>query len=198
MDKTGKSKSGILFVVSAPSGCGKSTLVAKALARLNNPAHTISRIVTYTTRQPRTGEINNQDYVFVHKDEFAALQAANHFCEVTIYNDNLYGSPRAFLDRLPHGESFIAITDRAGLAFYNKLCDAAICIWISPPSMEVLAQRLTARGSETPESLRRRLDLAALEIEQEKSSPLCQYHIVNDNLETATEELVEIIEYNSN
>lgn len=194
MDKTQKSKSGLLFVVSAPSGSGKSTLVARALARLNKSAHTISRIVTYTTRQPRSGEINGQDYVFVNKEEFAKLQAANHFCEVTTYNDNLYGSPRAFLDRLPHGESFIAITDRAGLAFYKKLCDAAVCIWISPPSLEVLQARLTRRGSETPESLRRRLDLAALETEQEKSSPLCQHHIVNDDLETATEELVKIID----
>lgn len=190
MNKSVKSKSGRLFVVAAPTGGGKSTLVTRALAKLNS---LVTRIVTYTTRPPRPGEIDGQDYIFVNRDAFTKLQAENHFAEVTTYNDNLYGSPRAFLDRLPNGESFVAITDRAGLKFYKQLCDTAVCIWISPPSLEVLQTRLANRRSETPGSLMRRLALAAQEMAQEKSSPLCHYHIINDELDRATEELIKIM-----
>jgi guanylate kinase len=195
MDKIGKSKSGCLFVVSAPTGGGKTTLVTNAIAALQN-SFQIERVVTYTTRTPRFGEVNGIDYVFVGEEEFSRLHSANHFVEVTTYNDNLYGSPRAFLEKLPTGASFIAITDRAGIVAYKKLCDTAICVWITPPSLETLAVRLRNRDSETEESFKQRLELATEEMAAEKQTPLCSYLIINSDLETATAEFVDIIQSN--
>ena len=192
MNKTEKSKSGLLFVVSAPTGGGKSTLVTKALPILQKQ-FAISRIVTYTTREQRPGEIHGQDYHFVTKAEFFARQNADFFAETTQYHNHLYGSPKDFLPMLSEGKSFIAITDRAGVAFYKKLCPNAICIWITPPSLEVLAKRLTARGSESPDSLKHRLQLAEAEMISEQQIPLCSNYIVNDDIGSAVAALVEMI-----
>ena len=192
MNKSQKSKRGLLFVVSAPTGGGKTTLVTKALPVLQKQ-FAISRIVTYTTRPQRPGEIHGQDYQFVTKAEFIKLQTSNFFVETTQYNDNLYGSPKDFLPRLSSGESFIAITDRAGLAFYKTVCPEAVCIWITPPSLEVLAKRLTSRGSESPEGLRQRLQLAEAEMIAEQQISLCSNHIVNDDIDNAVAALVKVI-----
>lgn len=192
MNKTQKSKRGLLFVVSAPTGAGKTTLVTKALPILQEQ-FAISRIVTYTTRAQRPGEIHGQDYQFVTKAEFISLQMSNFFVETTQYHDNLYGSPKDFLPRLPQGESFIAITDRAGLVFYKNLCPEAVCIWITSPSLEVLAKRLASRGSESPASLKHRLQLAEVEMIAEHNTPLCTHHIVNDNIDHAVATLIRVI-----
>ena len=195
MDKTKKSKKGLLFIVAAPTGGGKTTLVNNALSLLKKKIP-IERIVTYTTRPMRKNEENGRDYIFVDREEFLRLQAAQHFFEVTTYNDNLYGSPRSFLKQIPKGASFIAITDRSGVISYKQLCDKAVCIWITPPSLEILATRLKNRGSESEESLHQRLALAAEEIAAEEHTPLCSYEIINSTIESATEQLVDIITSN--
>ena len=192
MEGTQKCKMGHLFIVAAPTGGGKTTLVSNSLNTLqkNFP---IERIVTYTTRKMRKNEENGRDYIFINREEFLKLQTTHYFFEVTIYNDNLYGSPRAFLDQMKQGKSFIVITDRAGITSYKKLYDQAICIWITPPSLEILATRLKNRCSETEEQLQRRLALAAKEIKAEKETPLCTYEIINSDINEATNELIEII-----
>lgn len=180
-------------MVSAPTGGGKTTLVTKALSSLS-PRFPITRLVTYTTRQPRPGEVHGTDYTFISKEEFAKLQIENFFAETTCYNGNMYGSPLSFLQLLPTGQSFIAITDRAGIAAYQLVCPTAVCIWIYPPSLEVLSLRLKKRGSENAASLEQRLALGAEEILAEQNSPLCAYHILNENIEEAAGQLIEIIE----
>lgn len=193
MNKRKKIKRGTLFVVSAPTGGGKSTVVTQALQGLEKK-FPISRIVTYTTRPSRPGENPGVDYHFVSKELFKKLQSENKFAEITQYNNNFYGSPRDFLLQLDEGKSFIAITDRAGVVFYKNLCPDAILIWIAPPSLEVLQQRLKLRGSETAASLQQRLALAEKELALEQASPLCSHHIINDQLPSAVNQLVEIVE----
>lgn len=180
-------------MVSAPTGGGKTTLVSKALPILQKKI-SISRIVTYTTRAKRLGEIQGQDYQFVTKEEFNLLKEANFFIEVTTYNNNLYGSPNSFLPHLLIGKSFVAITDRTGLSFYKDFLPEAVCIWITPPSLKILATRLTERATESQETLRQRLQLAEGEIIAEKTNPLCNHHIINDDLDEAVRKLIHIVE----
>ena len=194
MYKSKKSKRGQLFVISAPTGGGKSTLVAKTLASLQKKFH-IARIVTYTTRPPRPGEEAGKDYHFVSHEQFEKLEKDSFFTEVTAYNTHVYGSPRNFLEPLEQGTSFIAITDRAGIAFYKTHYPFTICIWITPPNLATLTSRLTKRGSETPESLQRRLQLAEQEMQAEIDHPLCTEHLINDELEASALELQHLIEH---
>jgi guanylate kinase len=195
MDKTKKSKKGLLFIVAAPTGGGKTTIVNNALGFLQKNFF-IERIVTYTTRQMRKNEEDGRDYIFVTREEFLRLQAAKHFFEITTYNDNLYGSPRDLVERIAEGKSFIAITDRVGIISYKKLYDKAVCVWIKPPSLEILGARLKKRGSESEDSLQRRLALAREEIAAEEHTPLCKYKILNTTIESATEKLIDIITSN--
>lgn len=180
-------------MISAPTGGGKTTLVNKALPILQEKI-AISRIVTYTTRAKRQGEEHGKDYQFVTKEQFNLLNEANFFIEVTSYNDNLYGSPNNFSSNLSIGESFVAITDRLGLSFYKDFFPEAVCIWIAPPSLNILATRLTERGSESEKSLKQRLQLAEEEMMAEKTTPLCHHHIINDKLDQAVTSLISIIE----
>ncbi|MBM3887331.1 guanylate kinase [Candidatus Dependentiae bacterium] len=192
MTKNKKNTMGRLFVVSAPTGGGKTTLVTKALTKLRKH-FPIERIITYTTRSMRPGEKNTLDYIFVTLQEFTKLQSENYFIEITNYHNNMYGSPGTFINEMQDGKSFIAITDRNGIISYKKLYSDAICIWITPPSLEILAIRLKARGSETEDTLKKRLASAADELKAEQEAPLCSYHIVNDVQEKATQELIDII-----
>jgi guanylate kinase len=141
----------------------------------------------------RFNEQNGKDYHFLDHDEFLTLKSKNHFFEVTSYNSNYYGSPQSCIDQLSHGRSFIAITDRAGIQSYKNRCNDVIPIWISPPSVEILHHRLTKRGTENPNDLKRRCDLGAQEYEEEIRNPLCQHLIVNQEVDSSTNELVSII-----
>jgi guanylate kinase len=146
----------------------------------------------------RHNEVNGKDYHFINSEQFSKLESQNHFFEVTSYNNKRYGSPRSCLNDLTLGKSYIAITDRPGIQSYTKdkaIQDSTTCIpiWICPPSIEILHQRLKQRNTENPIDLERRCVLGSQEYEEEKKSPLCRYHIVNHHLDTATDELVTII-----
>jgi guanylate kinase len=145
----------------------------------------------------RHNELNGKDYHFVDCEQFSNLESKNHFFEVTSYNNQRYGSPRSCLDDLKLGKSYIAITDRPGIQSYTAdtaTQGAAIPIWICPPSVEILHQRLKSRNTENPIDLERRCALGAQEYADEKKNPICRYQIVNHDLETATAELVLIIQ----
>lgn len=192
MDKTKKIKSGHLFVVSAPTGGGKSTIVTNAIKFLIKKIQ-IERVITYTTRPPRIGEIDHVDYIFISKAEFIKLKSEEYFFEVTNYNDQFYGSPKSFLSKLQDGISFIAVTDRTGILSYKNLYPKAICIWITPPSLSILTDRLKNRGSESAKNLAQRLLIAENEIAAEEKNPLCQYHIINADLEKTIREFTDIV-----
>ena len=172
---------GTLFVISAPSGAGKTSLVLALLK--HRPG--LSRLITYTTRSPRAGEVNGCDYHFITESDFKLKIEQNFFLEWSCAYGAYYGSPRSLLDDIRQGQSFIAIVDRLGARALHKLITSAVCIWIVPPSLSVLERRLTLRASDCQERIRYRLQLARQEMEQERIEPFFQFVIVNDSFEEA-------------
>jgi guanylate kinase len=157
---------GILFVVSAPSGAGKSTLL-NALRQTPDFVYSVS----CTTRAPRPGEIDGEDYHFVTMEEFQRRLAAGDFLEHAQVHDNYYGTLRgAVIEQLRAGVDVMLDIDVQGArqvrADANQEIQASVAdVFIMPPSMEELRRRLTKRGTETPEQIETRLGNAAAEME---------------------------------
>jgi guanylate kinase len=164
-----QSRTGLIVVVSAPSGGGKSSLCQRLL---NWSPHLVYS-VSCTTRPPRGGEQHGQDYIFLSTEEFERRIAANEFLEYAKYNGNYYGTPRAFveeqlaagrdvlLDIEVQGASQVAERVRGGGFAYP---DALVMIFLMPPSLELLETRLRRRGTDSDETIRKRLALAQQEM----------------------------------
>lgn len=181
---------GGLFVVSAPSGGGKTSLTRAsidALAKAGIPAE-IS--VSYTTRAPRPGEQDGVHYHFVDRAAFEAMVARGEFLEhATIYGQ-YYGTARAKTEqRLAAGRDLILDIDWQGARQIRQHMHEAIGIYILPPSMAKLEQRLRARKQDTEDAIRQRLDLARQEMAHYE---YYDYVIVNKDFEQAMGELVSI------
>ena len=179
---------GLLFVLSAPSGCGKTTLLRQVMERLSG----LSFSVSHTTRQPRTGEVNGRDYHFISMEEFKAVRDCqpSGFLEWAEVHGNCYGTSRQEVDsRLAAGMDVILDIDVQGAEQVRRNAQP-VTIFIAPPSLTELERRLRGRGTESEESLRRRLANAAKEME---SAPAYTYLIINDRLEQAALELRSII-----
>ena len=171
-----------LFVVSGPSGVGKGTLVS--LVREQRPD--LGLTVSATTRQPRPGEVDGVSYHFDRRVE------AGEFLEWANVHGNRYGTLASEVDRnLSAGKSVILEIDVQGALNVRKVFPDAVLVFIEPPSMEVLEQRLRGRETESEESLRLRLADAAGELEL---APRYDERIVNDDLERATSELLRVLE----
>lgn len=179
-------KKGRLFVLSAPAGTGKSTLVDTIAPMLPSLHQTLS----YTTRRPRNNEIEGVHYRFVSKEKFEKLIEEGVFLEYVKLYDDYYGTPEIEVDQwIEKGEDALLVIDVEGMKKVAKKREI-ISIFILPPDFETLRQRLLKRGTETEESLKKRLDIAKLEI---KARDLYNYQIINDNLEVAAEQLKNII-----
>jgi guanylate kinase len=183
---------GKLFVISAPSGAGKTSLVNRTLEILGI-THRLERVVTYTTRAPRLGDIHGVDYHFITVADFEIKIEAGFFIEWSLAYGNYYGSPRSHVEQLAQGRSFIMILDRAGARAVKQAYPEVILIWIHIKDREVLRDRLVARGQENAEQLVYRLALAQQEIAQEKDEKLFQHHVLNDDFESALKDLKDII-----
>ncbi len=183
-------KKGTLFVVSAPSGAGKTTLVTRVLNRFPRLSYSVS----HTTRQPRTGEVHGKDYFFVTPDEFRGMVDRGMMLEWAKVHDNYYGTSRAFVEKtLEKGDSLIMDIDVQGA---YQIMDAdlkSVSIFIMPPSMEVLEQRLKNRRTEPKDVIAMRLENARKEIAQKDRYT---HVIVNDQLDRAVEEICAIFERN--
>ena len=186
-------KRGKLFVVSAPSGGGKTSIVTEVIKRLK-PKYNLARITTYTSRNPRPGEVNGQDYYFLSSSEFDKKAAQGFFLETTEYNHKKYGSPASILDELAAGKSLFVIPDRPGAKSTHKVVPDAVMIWIMPPDLKTLQSRLTTRGDLTDEQLHARLALAEEELKEEHKQRLFKYHITNHEFNRAVADLMMIIE----
>jgi len=157
---------GILFVVSAPSGAGKSTLL-NALRQTPDFAYSVS----YTTRAPRAGEVNGEDYHFVSMEEFQQRLEGAEFLESAQVHGNYYGTLRSVVvEQLHDGVDVLIDIDVQGAqqirADQNPAIRAAVAdIFIMPPSLDELRRRLNKRGTETPEQIEIRLHNAAAEME---------------------------------
>jgi guanylate kinase len=177
---------GILFVVSAPSGAGKTTLVRKVISQLP----WVSLSVSCTTRAPRPGEREGVDYFFITRDEFTALEREGRFIEWAQVHGDLYGTPRANLERLQHGEDLVLEIDTQGARKIREVFDEGVLIFILPPSLEILQGRMRARGGDLEEAIQARLHNAHKELDQKA---WYDYIVVNDEIEEATRALTSII-----
>ncbi|MFP4107923.1 MAG: guanylate kinase [Desulfonatronovibrio sp.] len=178
---------GILLTISAPSGTGKSTLI-KMLTR-EYPEFGFS--ISYTTRAPRPGEKNGKDYFFIDAQEFTSLIKQNFFAEWAKVHGNYYGTPRKqVLQAINSGQSLIFDIDVQGASQLKKNLNTGLFVFIFPPSLKILENRLRQRGSEDAETIRQRISNAAQEIRQ---SSLFDFWIINDDLDTACNELKILI-----
>ena len=183
-----KNEKGLLIVVSGPSGCGKSTLDNLNIKKRNNIVMSISD----TTRKPRGEEKNGIDYNFITPEEFKDNIKNNKYLEYAmVYTDKYYGTPESFVDKkLNEGTDVILEIDIEGARKVNEKRKDAIFIFIMPPSMKVLKERLVARKTESKEQVIERFKTAYKEINEVSKY---NYVIVNDNIDDALEKMNAII-----
>jgi guanylate kinase len=179
-------KSGLLFIISAPAGTGKTTLVQM----LTKEFPSVIRSITYTTREPRPTEKEGQDYFFLTESVFQEKIEADEFLEhATVFGFH-YGTDRKWIEKkLEEGKHIILVIDTQGAVKVKKKIES-ISIFISPPSLEELKQRLLKRKTETAASLEKRLKWAEHELEMISHY---DYHIVNDSLSDAYNVLKSIL-----
>jgi len=180
-------RQGRLFVVSAPSGAGKSTLIDRIRQLFPEMAYSIS----CTTRQSRGAEKDGIHYYFLTRERFEAMIRNGEFLEFKEVHGNLYGTPaKPVIEVLKQGQAMILDIDVMGAQEVFKRIPAAVGIFVNAPSLDELEKRLRARGTDSEESIRTRMDNAVREIEVGSTF---QYQIVNDDLQKAVEELASII-----
>ena len=181
-------RKGLLILISGPSGTGKGTVCD--LLRQKHPE--ISYSISATTRHPRPGEQDGVNYYFYTKEKFREMIDQGQLLEWAEVYGNFYGTPKQkVLDRLEAGEDILLEIDTQGALNVMKVMPEGLFIFLLPPSLEELAARLKGRGTETEESLHRRLGAAVDEI---KLATKYRYVVVNDKVEDAQETIANIIE----
>lgn len=180
---------GTLFIVSGPSGAGKTTLIDRIRGELGDLGINLYFSVSHTTRQPRNGEVDGKSYHFVSEPHFLGMVEREEFLEWAYVHANLYGTSKAEVQtRLQRGEDVILDIDYQGaklIAQDPDLKARSLSVFIFPPSLEVLEQRLQSRGLNTIDEIDLRLKKAMNEIDEGKD--FYDYIIINDNLKVATE-----------
>ncbi len=178
-----------LIILTAPSGAGKTTIKTALLQRMSQLGFSISA----TTRNKRTGEENGKDYYFLALSEFKEKIAAKDFVEYEeVYADQYYGTLYSELDRnWALGKTVVLDIDVQGaFSIKEKFGDQAFVLFIQPPSMETLKQRLMGRKTESEESLRKRITKAEEEMQHAESF---DSYIINDDLDLAILESVDLV-----
>ena len=176
-----------VFIISAPSGSGKSTLVSRLLERMEGLTFSVS----YTTRKPRSNEIDGEDYHFIDHPKFERLIESDEFLEYARVFGNYYGTHVGELELARQtGKDLVLDIDVQGAAQLKKRIPDAVTVFVLPPSREVLEQRLRARSQDSDEVIRRRLADAAEEI---RNYRLYDYVLINEDLELAAENLMSIV-----
>lgn len=181
------SRVGNLFVVSGPSGAGKGTLLSQVIERI--PDAWVS--VSATTRSPRPCEIEGVHYFFLDTDHFKSLVEQDGFLEWAQVHDNYYGTlKQSVIDHMNAGDQVILEIDVQGALQVRKALPEAHLVFIEPPSLEELERRLRQRGTETEDVISSRMKTAEVELAQKMEYDV---QVVNDDLERAVDELVEVI-----
>lgn len=182
-----KASSGSLFMVVAPSGAGKSTLVNALLAQ--EPSIKLS--ISYTTRRPRPQEQHGREYYFTTVDDFLTRRAAGEFLESAEVHGNYYGTSRLLIaEQMKAGTDILLEIDWQGAQQVKKQFPHAVGIFILPPSITALEERLKKRGQDEPHVITRRLLAAGGEIAHASEF---EYVIINQEFATALSELTAIV-----
>lgn len=179
---------GILIVVSAPSGCGKDTVVSKVLDKMQGEGFLS---VSMTTRAMRPGETDGIDYFYVSEKEFKKHIEDGDMLEYAVYGENMYGTPIGPVrDMLDKGKNVFLIIEVEGGGNVKKIFPDAIKIFIAPPSMKVLEERLRGRKTDSEEDISKRLKIAEKELKR-----ACEYDFIveNDELEQAVNDVLSIV-----
>jgi len=184
-------KRGLIFVISGPSGSGKTTLI-KSLLKDKGLRNIIAKSVSFTTRPKRANEKNRRDYFFIKQERFKALLRGKKIIEWTRYLGYYYGTPKDYLDgELRKGRHIVLCLDTKGARKIKNIYPAnSISIFILPPKIEALNERIRSRSRIKKENLLERLNLAKKEI---ALSQRYDYKIMNDDLQLALKELRDII-----
>ena len=182
---------GKLFVISGASGVGKSTVLAKVMAGRDDLLFSVSA----TTRQPRPGEQDGVSYYFVSKAKFQDMIQEGAFLEYDAHMDNYYGTPRFQVEeKLRRGHVILDIEPN-GAFNVRKAWPEATLIFIAPPSIAELENRLRGRGDTSAEQMKLRLDRAVWEMEQ---GAQYDYFVINDQVDTCADEILRIIAEKAN
>lgn len=179
-------RKGKFIIISGPSGVGKGTICNVLLKELN-----AWYSISMTTRGIREGEVDGVNYYFISKDEFRKRIDEGKLLEYNIYNDNYYGTPKDIvLEKMEDGINVILEIDVNGARNIKNIFPDALLIYIAPPSIEVLKERLVNRGTEDLETIENRIKIADEELKQ---IDFYDYVVVNDNLDKAIDDVRNII-----
>ena len=179
---------GKVFVITGASGSGKTTL---AMAALEDPQLSLSKVITCTSRAPRGEEKNGVDYRFFTRPEFEKMAEEGKFFEHAEVYGNYYGSLKEDVNAiLESGKNVLFVVDVQGAEYIKKRHPKAITIFVKAPSVEEMKRRLEGRRQDSPEKIKERLEQAMAE---EEKAPLFDHTLMNDVLEDAVEEIKRII-----
>ncbi len=178
---------GLLIVVSGPSGTGKGTICRELLR--SNPQLKYS--ISATTRQPRVGEVDGVNYLFVARDKFQNMIHNDDLLEWAEVYGNFYGTPRQYVhEQLKNGYDVVLEIDTQGAMKVKDKIPEGVYIYIIPPSLDELADRIHKRGTDSLETIKKRLNCAGSELTQAQNY---HYIVVNDQVETAVQKIETII-----
>lgn len=178
---------GLLFVLSGPSGVGKNTVLDELFKKFDGVSYSVSA----TTREKREGEVEKEDYFFISEEKFKEIKENDGFIESALVHGHYYGTPKKFVDqKLEAGEDIILEIDTQGAKQVRKKYPEAVYIFLLPPSLRELENRLDKRGSESNKSKDMRLKNARQEL---KEVYKYDYEVINDSLKDAVREIKKII-----
>ena len=188
LDELKQQRRGLMIVLSSPSGAGKTTMTRRLLAQDPN----IAMSVSVTTRAPRPGERDGEDYFFVSKDEFNRLESEGQLLEHARVFDNYYGTPRAPVEQaLSEGKDIVFDIDWQGAQQLTEAAaDDLVKIFILPPDMRELEKRLRTRAQDSGEVIAKRMSKSEAEISHWAEY---DYVLVNENIDRAMGELLSIV-----
>lgn len=178
---------GKLYILSGPSGAGKGTVCKKLLEEMPE----IMLSVSMTTRKPRADEKEGASYFFTDKEHFLKIKEEGGFLECAQHFDNYYGTPRHFvMDKLNDGFDVVLEIEPVGALQVKAKMPESVLIFLTVPSKSVLIERLKGRGSETDETIKKRMEKAEIELNQMEKY---DYVVMNDKIENAVAEIKDII-----